>query len=91
MRHLYSANVARPLSHAAARPTRLGFSTAAWCEGEDLIAVVSGCGAVAVFHADAPGEVAMLVANSRAPARHVSWRRVTPEKPPLLAVADAAS
>lgn len=89
MRKLYSARVARPLSTTNHRPTRLGFDTTAWCKYEDIIAVISGDGAVAVFHTDSPGEVALLVGFNRAPARHVCWRN-TVDKPCMLVVADAA-
>lgn len=89
MRPLYTAQVSRPLSPISPRPTRLGFSTIAWCPHEDLLACVSGCGAVSVFHLDSPGEVALLVGKKRAPARHLLWRHI-PSKPSMLVVADAA-
>lgn len=89
MRKLYSAKVARPIASYNTRPTRLGFGTTAWCPYEDLIAVISGCGAVAVFHADSPGEVSLLVGSKRSPARHVVWRNSS-DKPLMLVVADAA-
>lgn len=89
MRRLYSARVARPLSSANTRPTRLGYATTAWCPYEDLIAVISGCGGVAVFHADSPGEVALLIGDKRSPARHIVWRN-SPDKPLMLVVSDAS-
>ncbi|PXF41133.1 hypothetical protein BWQ96_09165 [Gracilariopsis chorda] len=90
MKKLYSAAVARPLSASTSTPTRLGFATTAWCPFEDLIAVISGDGAVAVFHADSPGETSILVAAKRAPARHLLWRNA-PDKHCMLVVADAAA
>lgn len=90
MKKLYSATVARPLSASTSTPTRLGFATTAWCPFEDLIAVISGDGAVAVFHADSPGETSILVAAKRAPARHLLWRNA-PDKHCMLVVADAAA
>ena len=87
---LYRARIARPLGKPFARPNRLGYSTVAWCERHDLIAVVSGCGGVSVFHADSPGEYTMLVSQKQAPARHVVWRPAANGRRPVLVVVDAA-
>lgn len=94
MRKLYDAQVVKPFAYSKARPSRLGYQTVAWCEGLDLIAVVSGCGGVAVFHADAPGENVPLVSYKKAAARHVAWRPLRKDDSmkkddPLLLVADA--
>lgn len=90
MQHLYSAAVVRPLSASGTVANRLGYGLLSWSDADDLVAVISGDGAVHVFHADAPGETTMLLAYKRAPARHVAWRPRR-DKPPLLLVADAAS
>lgn len=90
MQHLYSASVVRPLSAAGTVANRLGYSLLSWSESDDLVAVISGDGSVHIFHADAPAETTMLLANKRAPARHVAWRPRR-DKPPLLLVADASS
>ncbi|KAK1868982.1 hypothetical protein I4F81_011464 [Pyropia yezoensis] len=90
MQHLYSAAVVRPLSASGTVANRLGYGLLSWSDADDLVAVISGDGAVHIFHADAPGEATMLLAYKRAPARHVAWRPRR-GKPPLLVVADAAS
>lgn len=90
MQHLYSAAVVRPLSASGTVANRLGYGLLSWSDVDDLVAVISGDGAVHIFHADAPGETTMLLAYKRAPARHVAWRPRR-DKPPLLLVADAAS
>lgn len=90
---LYRAQVGRPFSGGGA--LRPWYKIVDWCEVDDLIAVVSGCGAAVVFHADSPGEVVTLTAERKAPAKHVRWRpAVVSEdgKPslPVLLVVDAA-
>ncbi|KAJ8901200.1 hypothetical protein NDN08_007049 [Rhodosorus marinus] len=86
---LYDVELVEPLGVGGTEPDRLGFQSVAWCEGLDLIAVVSGDGNVSVFHADAPGENAVLTTPKNASARHVQWQPAG-SRPPALLVADSA-
>lgn len=86
---LYAANVGRPLSVLSSRPARLGYSSIVWAEREDFVAAVSGCGTISVFHVDTPGESCTIINTKRAPPRHLAWRPCG-QRPPILAVADAA-
>mmetsp|Transcript_24891 Transcript_24891/g.98340 ORF Transcript_24891/g.98340 Transcript_24891/m.98340 type:complete len:940 (-) Transcript_24891:96-2915(-) len=86
---LYDVELVEPLGVGGTEPDRLGFQSVAWCEGLDLIAVVGGDGNVSVFHADAPGENAVLWTPKNASARHVQWRSAG-SRPPALLVADSS-
>eukprot|EP00181_Compsopogon_caeruleus_P005679 CAMPEP_0184678926 /NCGR_PEP_ID=MMETSP0312-20130426/1749_1 /TAXON_ID=31354 /ORGANISM="Compsopogon coeruleus, Strain SAG 36.94" /LENGTH=1373 /DNA_ID=CAMNT_0027128039 /DNA_START=437 /DNA_END=4558 /DNA_ORIENTATION=+ len=93
MELLYKAQVSKPFSGGGSlRPWQRFLD---WCEGDDLIAAISGCGGTMVFHADAPGEVVTLTNASRAPARHVRWKPAGVNQNgqaqlPVLMVADAS-
>lgn len=87
MRQLYTTRVVRPFPPVHTPRSYLNYTGVAWCPYHDLIAVISGCGAVAVFHPDSPSNVALLTTVSNSPAKHVAWRKSL-NYPPLLAVAD---
>lgn len=87
MRQLYTTRVVRPFPPIHTPRSYLNYTGVAWCPYHDLIAVISGCGAVAVFHPDSPSNVALLTTVSNSPAKHVAWRKSL-NYPPLLAVAD---
>lgn len=87
MRQLYTTRVVRPFPPIRTPRSYLNHTGVAWCPYHDLIAVISGCGAVAVFHPDSPANVALLTSTTRSPAKHVAWRKSL-NYPPLLAVAD---
>lgn len=90
MRHLYTTRIVRPFPPVKTPRSFLNYSPVAWCPYHDLIALVSGCGAVSVFHPDSPTNATLLTTVTSSNAKHVAWRKSL-KYPPLLAVADESS
>lgn len=87
MNRIYSAQVAEPFTPTSAGQIGPDRALVAWSPNGDLAAVVSGCGGVAVFHADSPENVTVVRGNKHSRAQHVVWRPSL-NKPPMLVVGD---